>query len=352
MRSLLLLILSVLGLTLVACAPAAPVPTATVDTPASTPPPVKVTVGRSGASGDWPVYIALERGYFRAEGVDVDLVPFTTAGDMIAPLASGQLLVGTGGVSVGLFNAVARGVPIRVVADKSHVPPDFTGTGWVVRQELLGDGSVKAPRDIKGLTIGIGSRGSVIDTELDVLLQKGGLTREEVTLKDVAHVDQVAAFANKSIDVAYSFEPYINALVDQGFARMWIPSGQLIPYHEQTVILYSPVFAEQYPEAARRWMVAYIQGVRDFIKAYKGQDPPDDVVAALIKHGNEKDPAKVRASRPSPINPDGYALLESLQTDLDFFVRAGLVTTPPNLTELVDSSFVDYAIARLGRFQP
>lgn len=62
----------------------------------------------------------------------------------------------------------------------------------------------------------------------------------------------------------------------------------------------------------------------------------------MVKYGNEKDPAKVRALNITPINPDGYPFKESLHAELDYFVR---------LDQVVDTRYVDYAIERLGRFR-
>src|SRR5262249_39534800 len=157
-------------------------------------------------------------------------------------------------------------------------------------------------------------------------------------------------FANKSIDVAFTFDPYLTAIAEQDTARLWITSGQVIPNHEQSVIIYSPVFGDRHPDAARSWMVAFIRGVRDYVTAFNGPELPDDVVAAMVKYGNEKDPAKVRMLKITPINPDGYPFKESLRAELDYFVRAGLVPNPPDLDQVVDARYVDYAIARLGRF--
>jgi hypothetical protein len=51
------------------------------------------------------------------------------------------------------------------------------------------------------------------------------------------------------------------------------------------------------------------------------------------------------------VNPDGFPFKESLRTDLEYFTRAGIVQTPPDLDTAVDLSFTDHALQQLGRFQ-
>ena len=46
------------------------------------------------------------------------------------------------------------------------------------------------------------------------------------------------------------------------------------------------------------------------------------------------------------MNPDGYNFPDSLQKDLDFFVKAGTVPNPPDLSRAINRTFVDYAGAR------
>src|SRR5581483_2347204 len=118
----------------------------------------------------------------------------------------GQLLIGAGGVNAGLFNAVSQGIPLSIAADQNYDPASFTGTGWFVREDLAD--SVKDPKDLKGHVIGLGSTGSVIDTELDTMLRQAGLTTADINIKNVPYGDQPAAMANKSLDVTYAFQPF------------------------------------------------------------------------------------------------------------------------------------------------
>ncbi|HEY7064592.1 MAG TPA: ABC transporter substrate-binding protein [Chloroflexota bacterium] len=312
---------------------------------------VTLTVAHTGSLSNLPTYIALERGYFTAEGLAVQLEQFRSATDEVAPLGTGQLLIGAGGVSAGLFSAIARGIPLRIVADQAHDPPEFTGTGWVVRKDLLDSGEVKTPKDLRGLTVGIAAPGTTQDPELDVLLRQGGLTPDDVTMKTVGYADQVAALANKSIDVTYNFEPNVTIMKERGIADMWITTGQLIPNHMPTVNIYSPMLVEKYPDAAKKWMVGYLKGVRDATRAYAAPVLSDDIVNIIVKYSTLQDPQLIRKIKLAPINPDGYVYEESLRTDLDYFVRSGQLAQAPNLSEIVDSSFVDYAIGVLGKFE-
>jgi NitT/TauT family transport system substrate-binding protein len=84
---------------------------------------VPVTVGATNAASDAPIYVADKKGYFSDEGLAVTVTNFRSAADMVAPLGTGELDAGAGSPSAGLYNAVLRGVRIKIVADKASSPP-------------------------------------------------------------------------------------------------------------------------------------------------------------------------------------------------------------------------------------
>lgn len=310
------------------------------------PEPVTVKVGVLGTTGDAPIYIAFERGYFKEQAIDVEFTRFGSALDMIAPLASEQLDVGSGGIGAALFNAVSQGVPIKLVAETVRTPEDWTANAWFVRTEIAD--RVKTPADLKGLTVGLAATCTVIDTELSVLLKRGGLTRDDITVRTVPYSDHVAAFANGSIDFTYGFEPFNSTFQQTGVAKRWLTGGSVIPNHVQSGILYGPSIIER-EDVARRWMVAYLKGVREAYKFYENLPLPDEIVDILVKHGRQQDRQRVATTRLSPRNLDGSIDVDSVRTDLNFFKEAGCVQNAPPLEQVIDNSYAEYAVSVLGK---
>src|SRR5215211_6927365 len=95
--------------------------TASPAAPAATQPApvVQIKLGTLSTVADGPQYLAAERGYFREEGLDVSFENFGSTADMTAPLAS-ELDLGSGSATAGLVNAVARGIGIKLVADRGQ----------------------------------------------------------------------------------------------------------------------------------------------------------------------------------------------------------------------------------------
>ncbi len=309
-------------------------------------PPVTVKVGVQGSAANAPIYIGYERGYYRDEGLNLELVLLPSANELLPALATGQIDVASGGIAAGLFNAFARGIDLKIVADSVSTPPGPRGSAWVARQDLLDSGALRTPADLRGRTVAMGASGSVSDVELDLLLAQGGLTRNDIRIEQIPYADQRAAFANGSIDVAYTFEPFLASLSSNRLADVFRWTSEVLPYQQASVLMYSASFTG---EPARRFMVGFVRGSRDFMAAFDQRPVDEGVVAILVQHTTVKDPAAWQIARPAPINPNGYTYPESIQVNLDWFVRNGLVQQPVDLSRIIDHSFVDYALARLGR---
>src|SRR3977135_2613170 len=114
----------------------------------------KVKVGTGGSARDAPFYIAQDKGFFKDEGLEVDLIVLDSGAKVIAPLGTGELDVGSGALSVGFWNALIRGVKFRIVADRGHTEPGYLYQTVFMRKDLIDSGQFKSLAELKGRTMG------------------------------------------------------------------------------------------------------------------------------------------------------------------------------------------------------
>src|SRR3954468_7463449 len=93
----------------------------------------KVTIGVLNTTSDVLFSFAEENGYFEHMRIEPVFQQFDSGGRMVTSLATNQIEAGGGTPSVGLYNAIARGVKVKMVADRASVGP---GQVLMVRQEL------------------------------------------------------------------------------------------------------------------------------------------------------------------------------------------------------------------------
>ena len=95
-----------------------------------------VKVGDLGILADAPFYIAIEKGYFKEANVEVSLERFNSAAQATAPLSTNQVQVVGGGVSAALYNAFARGWPVRIAMARTRDWPGYSSDTLVLRNDL------------------------------------------------------------------------------------------------------------------------------------------------------------------------------------------------------------------------
>ena len=316
-----------------------------------------LNVGMTQTATDVGLYVAQKRGYFREEGLDVNFVVFASAAQMIAPFASGDLDAAAGAPSAGLYNAVARGIDIRMVADKVSPPPGRPSQTLIVRKDLVDSGRFKGLPDLKGLHVANVGLGSAADGTLFKMLEKGGLRMSDVDIVYLGFPQQVLALANKAVDAAVPAEPFTTEAIRKGLAVPIITDDQAYPGHEIAVIFYSGAFAKQKPEAAAGFMRAYLRGVRDFNDALDGNgrlsgDKGEAIVAILTEYTAIKDPDFFRKLKFAACNPDGTLNIDSIRGDLEIWKSEGQIEHEISAERAIDTSFLDAALKELGPYRP
>src|SRR5437016_10898193 len=176
----------------------------------------RVNIGITNAATDAGFFVADKKGYFRAEGIEATTTPFASAAGMIAPLGRGQLDVGAGTVAAGLYNAVERGVLLRIVADKGSVTDKLEYSTLVVRKDLVESGRYKSLADLKGMTIAAGSPGSGSESSMNEALKKGGLKFSDVKPVYMGFPQMLVALVNKGIDACITNEPTLPRALHEG----------------------------------------------------------------------------------------------------------------------------------------
>lgn len=335
-----------------AAAGAGPAPTAPAAAqPLS--PPLNLRVGSLGLVGEAGVFDALAKGYFREEGLEIELVPFRGPNDQTAPLATGELSFGSGPPDPSLFNAVLRGINLRIVGYNAIISTRDTSGGWMVRQDLLDSGRYREPEDLRGMTISLSSRGAIGEIWVERVLARGGLTTDDIQLAQLTFPDIPAAFANKAIDAGFVVEPFNSIAAGQRSASTVVPSGQIYPGLVAMTLIVSPVFARDQPEAARRFVTAYLRGQRDYYRAViKDEGGKEELYQILSQYTPIHDLSLFPRMATHDVDPNGELDPRTIDEQQDYYVRFGTQQQKLDLSHMLDSSYAQYAVERLGRVNP
>jgi NitT/TauT family transport system substrate-binding protein len=331
---------------------AAPAKPAAPAAPAQPTAPAQVETVQQGIVGvvsDAGIILGIERGYFREAGINIEGTRIGSASEAIQFLATGQLDVLGGGPGVGLYNAFAQGSRLRVVADKgSAINERFGLNPLLVRKDLYDSGQLREYSQLRGKRIAMSGLTTSNRVDVNKILALGGLTEADVELTAMSFPDMVPALANGNVDFAIGNEPPASVAVERGVAVRIATVADIYPNHQVAIMMYSEQFATQRREAARRYMIAYLKGVRDYHRAFTTGAGKPEVVASIAKHSTVKNPATIEAMAPAGLNPTGRINVDSLVDDQRFYVEKGTVTTPIDMRDVVDHGYVEAALQVLG----
>jgi NitT/TauT family transport system substrate-binding protein len=314
----------------------------------------KVTLGIVNTISDAPYFIADARGYFRDEGLSVEILPFPSGAKMISSLSTGDLDVSGGAVSAGLYNANEREIAIKIVADKARNGPGYGFQSLIVRKDLIDSGAVKTLADLKGKKVAIPAIGSAGEqSTLNEACLKGGIKFDEVERVYISTPDMFAAMSNKAIDATIVAEPIVSLAKQRGVAERLMTVDQFYPDQQAAVTTFGAPFVKK-REQAEAFMRGYLRGVHDYNDSLKdgriaGRDA-DDVIGIISKYSGFKDVGILKNVVPAACHPDGLPNEAGLQKDLSFIQGMGLVDKKLTVAQVVDLSFLKAAQAKVGLY--
>lgn len=315
----------------------------------------KVVVGMINSMSDAPFFLAIDNGYFKDEGIDAQLELSPSLANQVAPLSIGELDVASGAISAGVYNAVDRGIPIKIVADKGRNAPQYGFNAIMVRKDLYDSGKVKSLADLKGGTIAMIGVGSSDLSVMNEAMKSVGLTYDDIKVTQLALPNHLVAMKNKAMEWTLTPDPFATKMVEEGVAVKLATVDRFYPNAQQTVLIYGSRFIKDRPDVAQRFMNAYVRGIRAYVSGLAdgriAGPNADQVIASLIKHGREKDAALLKKIVPVWIDPNGQLHVASIKKDFAFLDEKGFIKGPVTPAELIDNTFAAAANKKLGPYK-
>jgi NitT/TauT family transport system substrate-binding protein len=309
---------------------------------------VTVKVGTVRSISTVSILWAVEQGYFKEFGIKVVNENLDTASNSIALLAQNQLQIVEGGISAGYFNALEKNLPVTMVLDRVSSP---LGHNLMLRPDLKD--KITRLRDLKGKTIATNGHGAVSTYEVGKLLETEGLTINDADIKVIPFTQYSVAFANKAIDAAIVIPPFTAQLLDGGHAVAFKDPDDLVKPYPLTIAvsMINTDWAKANQQLLRNYYVAYLRGIRDYCQAYHGGAVRQAMIDLSIRTGTETRPELLHKYPWPARSPNGRINVASMLDMQAWFVKSKMSSGELPAERLLDTSYVDYAVQKLGPWQ-
>lgn len=176
-----------------------------------------------------PLYVALEKGFFKAHGLDVELIAPSNPNDPPKLVAAGQADIAVSYQHQHQMQ-VSEGLPLTRIATLVATPLNSL--------VVLEDGPIKSIADLKGKTIGY-SVGGFETALLKVMLEKEGLTLDDVKLVNVNFSLSPSLFTGQTDAVIGAFRNFeLNQMAIEGRpGRAFFVEEYGVPSYDELILV-------------------------------------------------------------------------------------------------------------------
>ena len=192
-------------------------------------------VGWVYALANAPAVIAQKKGFYAAEGLDVELTQFADGPVIQQAVAAGDVDVAYVGAPP-VYQWASRGLDARILAKVN------SGQAALIASTTATP-PIATLADLRGRRIAGVAKGSGMDVLLrgEVLKARAGLDADrDLTVVNMPAPNMGAALDRKLVDAAFTWEPFVSEAVLRGTARIVLDVNQAIPDHPWYVVAATP----------------------------------------------------------------------------------------------------------------
>ena len=296
----------------------------------------KIRMGTSSTNVSYlALYAAMHRGFFKEEGIDLELI------FMPANLASTAVLTGDidyNGAVTGVIGAAVRGQPVKVLIFTVARPLLF----------LVSKKEIKEARQLKGKKIaGSSPGGSATLLANQVLKQLGLEPGRDVSVLPMAGsaASRYAVLESGVVDASLLSVPENIVATEKGFNEL-IFLGDVVEF-PQNGFGTSEKRIRENPDEVYRMVRATVRGLQ-FVWDKNNHEAVTNILMKQWKVDNRKMAAEMFRHASRVLTKDASVKNEAVQVLIDLQRENAKVTKPVSVAEVVDYSFLEKARKELG----
>ena len=302
--------------------------------------PIKIGLLRITASA--PIYVAIEKGYFAAEGLEPQLVYFESGPPIPAGLVSGDLDFGASALTGGFYNLAGRGA-LTIIAGLARETPGFQNQGYLVNKRLY-EGGFRTLKQFAGHSVAVTAAGGPAHYAVGLLADKYGFDLGSVRIVVTQSLSNaVAAVETAQVDTTViSMTPGIPPILEKGDAKLlgWV--GDETPWQFGAIIT-SKRNADR-RDLIEHFLAAYRQGAKDYHDAFAAPEgrrrdgPEAPAILAIISKYTGLDANGVKLGV-TYSDPEGRLDIGDVRHQIEWYRAHGFIKGEVNADAVIDARY-------------
>jgi NitT/TauT family transport system substrate-binding protein len=302
-----------------------------------------IKIGSLKAANVGAAFIAKEKGYFAAEGFDVEFSYFDSAQPVAVGVASGSLDFGCTSTSAGMYALAGQGV-LKILSGMYSEAPGFHNFGIMASLKAYAAG-IKSYKDLPGHSVAISQVGSPVHYSLALIADKYHLDLKSMTIEPLQGIPQiVSAIEGNQVDAAVNTATAINPLLLGHKAELlgWI--GDETPWQAAITMTTTKRIAEK-PQTVEAFLRAFKRGAREYHDAFTGpgetrRDGPNaaEVLAILSKYTGQP-PEQIKLSV-AYVDGDARVDVKDIYHQIEWFKQQKMLKDDVDPAKVMDMKYV------------
>lgn len=274
------------------------------------------------ADGIKSTLYAQKAGLFKKHGITVDVQPMSGGAAIFAAVAGGSADVGSGSL-YPVFNAYARGLPLRILAPASLYLADKADAYLFVRKEA----GIKTARDLNGKVLGCDSVKDVNTTATRYWVDKNGGDGRSLKVLELKRSEMLPTLLAGRIDGVVLESPFFQtAMANPALTALCKPLDAVAPRFLLSCWVTSVDFVTKYPDVAAGYVAALAE-------AAKWTNANQAATIPMVAQFTGLDPALIAKGERS-ITAESFTAAD-VQPLLDLAVKYGVIDKPFDVNGLI-----------------
>ena len=179
----------------------------------------RVLVGTQRLSQNGALFLAAAQGYFKAEGIDVEMTAYESGQAVAERLAAGNADLGLAGFTPTAFNLAGKGL-IKAIAAQAREKRFYEGSDIVVSNVGFARGLQKF-ENLANKSVAIDALGSAAHYQLEQIARVKNIDIARISVKPMQTIDAIArAVGTSQVDAAIMPAPYARELLASNQAKL------------------------------------------------------------------------------------------------------------------------------------
>jgi NitT/TauT family transport system substrate-binding protein len=312
----------------------------------------KIKIAVVSSLGSSPIFVADAKGFFKDEGLDVELVHFDSAQPVAVAVAGGDVDFGATGLTGAFFTFADSGV-LKLIGGGTWERPGFQGLGLIASNQAW-DSGVKTIAALKGHSVAITQVGTALHYAIYLMLKKYNVDIKDVRVLPLQSNPNVgSAIAGGQADGALLSSGNAFSLINKKSAHLLGWLGDELGDAQGDGIYTSTKDANDRPEAVKHFLAAFRKGAQTWDAAFldandkRVDQPTAPEMIAMAAKGLGVSQDVVKSGLPY-FDPQSRVSVSDVQGALDWYYGQGMIKTHIDAKKITDFRYAIEVPATMG----